>query len=589
MNVTIPTIRIFHGLRSYGKVVYVFSVLPVFGVLIISSKLLGLTSINRGLFPQTEWSEFFLNAKSWISAGTEVMLTWNLLGVAIMQVTSHNRSSRKLWRDVAAIILLTLVVLILAAFLGNLCHQLISIKGYSYVPSSFERVSTYSFLQPTGGLHVYSYGMPVRHLSHASLMAGERVGKPEALHESGYQVLRLATELVPATLAILDGNYLSPFWAVLFYFTLILFGIAQQLAIWHCVITGIMAINAPVLKSWETTITFFTCAAGFILGLPMTTELGIFVVYFLDYCLGGGWWVVLLTLMEICAILMIRGRPYSGENISIALFGKSSNCSSLWAVPLLTFTWNVILPVALLVMSITIFKNGGYRDLWIWKCGKGDYWPLWTREVGVFVQMIPLLCIPVIGLVQCYRYLSKGPADIFDRLANLYRPATNIRGIGEEDSHIIASNLSPIDSGVNNTTELPVAEDPPPKYTPPPSYSTATGIRIAKLLRQSFRRSVRRIQTVLGPEVLQPPRPPPPDYDSVLVEINGSRSNARNGNSVSSPPPSSETNTLTAADHNIQSFAFEVLDFLCHTLMTMIYYGDDVAKLDQKRQSLLQK
>ena len=128
-----------------------------------------------------------------------------------------------------------------------------------------------------------SNSIPLRHMSHASLVAGDRVSKPGAAHESGYQVIRLATELIPATLAILDGNYLSPFWAVLFYFTLILFGIAQQLAIWHCVITGIMAINAPTLKSWETTITFFTCAAGFILGLPMTTEVR--VSYICTYCI----------------------------------------------------------------------------------------------------------------------------------------------------------------------------------------------------------------------------------------------------------------------------------------------------------------
>lgn len=35
-------------------------------------------------------------------------------------------------------------------------------------------------------------------------------------------------------------------------------------------------------------------------------------------------------------------------------------------------------------------------------------------------------------------------------------------------------------------------DDAPPKYTPPPSYTTATGARIAKLLRNSIRRSVRR-------------------------------------------------------------------------------------------------
>lgn len=81
------------------------------------------------------------------------------------------------------------------------------------------------------------------------------------------------------------------------------------------------------------------------------------------------------------------------------------------------------------------------------------------------------------------------------------------------------------------TTEIPF-EDPPPKYTPPPSYTTATGARIAKMLRQSFRRSVRRLANVLGegsaprqrPALQQQssPAPPPPDYATVLVEMNQS-------------------------------------------------------------------
>lgn len=71
---------------------------------------------------------------------------------------------------------------------------------------------------------------PERFMNHASFLAGQRVVRPGAdlSAESGYQVLRLATELVPATLAILGSEQVSPFWAVLFYFILILFGIAQQ-------------------------------------------------------------------------------------------------------------------------------------------------------------------------------------------------------------------------------------------------------------------------------------------------------------------------------------------------------------------------
>lgn len=70
------------------------------------------------------------------------------------------------------------------------------------------------------------------------------------------------------------------------------------------------------------------------------------------------------------------------------------------------------------------------------------------------------------------------------------------------------------------------AEDPPPKYTPPPSYTTATGARLAKFLRQSIRRSVRRLANVLGEgsssrsRVQTQSQPPPPDYNAVLVEMN---------------------------------------------------------------------
>lgn len=92
-------------------------------------------------------------------------------------------------------------------------------------------------------------------------------------------------------------------------------------------------------------------------------QLGVFVVYFVDFCLGGGWWVVGVTVVQVCAVLMLRGRPYTGEHIAQALFGSKTSCLTYWAIPLLTFTWNVIMPVALVAISISIFRAGGYRDM----------------------------------------------------------------------------------------------------------------------------------------------------------------------------------------------------------------------------------
>ena len=92
--------------------------------------------------------------------------------------------------------------------------------------------------------------------------------------ESGYQVHRLATELVPAYFSLLGPRHISPFWCVLFYLSLIMLGIAQTLATFHTLIQGLIAIKPAGLKAWEGSITFAVCSLGFILGLPAATEVG---------------------------------------------------------------------------------------------------------------------------------------------------------------------------------------------------------------------------------------------------------------------------------------------------------------------------
>lgn len=520
------------GLRSYGKVVYVFTLVPVFGTLILCAKLLGLTppgSIHQ-LFPATVWSEFFINGKSWVAASNEVFLTWGLLGAAAMQIAAHNKHKHLLQRDTSLVVLLTFVVLLLAAFLANTCVQILRHHGYVYTTSSFERISGYTFMRLASQPAPSGYSStPERFMSHASFLLGQRVIRPGAdtSAESGYQVLRLATELVPSTLALLGTEQVSPFWAVLFYFILILFGIAQQLAIWHCVITGIMAINTKMMKLWETTITFFSCACAYILGLPMATELGIYVVYYLDYTVGGAWWIISLYLIQIVAVFGVRGRPHTGETVVAELFPPTGRCLRYWAGPLLSFTWNVVLPVILLVLSIIIYQSGDFRELYSYRRTSRDYWAVWARQLGAAIQLTPVLVIAAVAAIQTCRYLNREePPDIFDRIQLLCRPPMEPEDPRDAQTQIGSDTSTSLHgNGIlpTATTEIPF-EDPPPKYTPPPSYTTATGARIAKMLRQSFRRSVRRIANVLGessaPRQRPALQPPPPDYATVLVEMN---------------------------------------------------------------------
>ena len=130
----------FSGVRSYGKVVYVFTPLPIICFIIFATKVLGLfsqASFQRWLAAQ-DWSLFIYNAKSWVCAAKECFFTWTFFGGTLIQLASHNKFRHNLRRDSTIIILITLLFLTVSGILGVAIHaRLVDSGQYSYVPSSF--------------------------------------------------------------------------------------------------------------------------------------------------------------------------------------------------------------------------------------------------------------------------------------------------------------------------------------------------------------------------------------------------------------------------------------------------------------------
>lgn len=75
------------------------------------------------------------------------------------------------------------------------------------------------------------------------------------------------------------------------------------------------------------------------------------------------WEANILFLSQIFALLFVRGKPYSGQDIVSELLGRDGGCGWLWLGPLTSFSWNIIVPVGLLVLSISSFKSGHYREV----------------------------------------------------------------------------------------------------------------------------------------------------------------------------------------------------------------------------------
>ncbi|KAM3964978.1 LOW QUALITY PROTEIN: sodium-dependent transporter bedraggled [Aphomia sociella] len=515
------------GLRSYGKAVYMLIFLPICGTLVLCTKLLTLMPSDSvtNIFLNTEWSEFFINSNSWAAAAQEIFLTWGLLGPCIMQLTSHKNAKKKtnvvLQKESACIIAFTFAVLLLGSFLANVCVQILKNNGYVYVPGSFETVKSSQFLWPTSEpMPGNIASTPTRYMSHYGSLVGVTVWRSgnTAKSFSGWQPLQLATQIVPATLAVLPANILSPAWAVIFYFILIMFGIAQQLAIWHCVITGIMAINAEALRVWETTITFLSCVFGLAVGYLLSTDAGIRVVQFTDVSWVGAWWQCALQATLAVAVFAVRGRPYSPDALALALFRPRRRFSAALAA-LLGFAWTVVLPVVLCAICVMDFRIGQQRQFYSWR-KPGGYWPIWTRQVAVIMQQGTLLIIPITAFIQTWRYMNKGPPDILDRIQNLYRPRMGLES--EQPPPRGAPRARPPPAPA-----APPAPDPPPKYTPPP-YSTATGARLLNTIRRSFRR-LRRITSA------QPEQSPADEISQMPITL--SETVDRDRIEIESQPP----------------------------------------------------
>ncbi|XP_030375194.1 uncharacterized protein LOC115624594 isoform X2 [Scaptodrosophila lebanonensis] len=512
------------GLKSLGKWTYLINTLPLLALIVVTAKFVYVVDPSKlqNIFSATDFDDFLINSKTWTAATQETFLTWGLLGASVIAITSRshmaaNKSSLR--RDAILLVLVTMLALSLTALLALCCAQILRQHNYVYVPGSFETpdssTSIYS-LKAHPNPEIISH--PPALVPHYSSFIGETYRRPTAvLHrESGFQALRFITELFPAVLS-LSSDAISWVWAAVAFGLFALFGLAQLCVMWKPISSALGNSTSSVLLS---------CVTGLLLSIPFATEMGISILYYVDYLLGGSWFIPIIWTAQIFGVFLIRGRPYNGDD----LVNDLRMCGSMSAF--LALSWNVLLPIGLVTLSVIDYKASLSNQFYYWR-GK-SYFSYLMRKMGSLIQIGLLLVIPVTAIVQIYRYLTRGPPDILERIQLLYRPP-------EDSGETRRSSARQRDSRIHrngaaleqNSGERDAQHDAPPKYTPPPSYTTATGARLAKMLRQSIRRSVRRVlgdstsrtRPILSIDA-ESPTPAatnaPPDYLTILTNPSGS-------------------------------------------------------------------
>ncbi|CAG0879028.1 unnamed protein product [Darwinula stevensoni] len=488
------------GLEAYGKLVYFFTIVPITGLILVCGQIIRLAhSEVHLLLAHSSFFELLSDTQQWLVVAREVFFIWIMQGAAVFQLSSHNPRRRNISRDFQLLSVLVVALYLLMGFAGAACLSIIRQHGFSYIPSSFESGHAFQFLetsQEPGGI---KQGPIEGRQMIDTLLVG--YSRKNAIIRgdtySGYVPLRLATEVFPAVTVLLGPDGFSPFWTMLFYLSMSLCGLAHVMGIWRSVIEGILWLSPARFLAWDTTITFFTSLAAFLITLSFTTQAGIHLFYWWDSCMGSGWWEMCLYLGVIIALLWFRRKPFSAWDIASLLTRKSPCSTQRFLRAVFSFLWILPLPAFLLVVAVGSLRTGSFRELLHWS-GNTLYegWPPWARQLGGWFQVIPLLLIPTVAIYQVLRHICDPsiPAPFSSPWKKLCRPEVDPELV--EDPRTDPEMGPSSGPGGVNEVRLELSQfqhqeghdergDPPPKYSPPPSYSFATGAMLAEAVRIS--------------------------------------------------------------------------------------------------------
>ncbi|XP_065529611.1 sodium- and chloride-dependent glycine transporter 1 isoform X2 [Lathamus discolor] len=369
------------GVKSSGKVVYFTATFPyvVLTILFVRGITLegALTGIMYYLTPQ--WDKI-LDAKVWGDAASQIFYSLGCAWGGLITMASYNKFHNNCYRDSIIISITNCATSVYAGFV------IFSILGFM-----------------------------ANHL-------GVDVSKV-ADHGPG-----LAFVAYPEALTLLP---ISPLWSILFFFMLILLGLGTQVGhvgasvlgqgggmvghggdvlpllphVQFCLLeTLVTAIVDEVGNEWiirrKTFVTLGVAVAGFLLGVPLTTQAGIYWLLLMDNYAASFSLVVISCIMCV-AIMYIYGHRNYFKDIEMMLG---------FPPPLFfQICWRFISPA--IIFFILVFTVIQYRPI-----SYNDYvYPTWAISIGFLMALSSVICIPIYAI---YKVCCSEGDTLLERLKN---------------------------------------------------------------------------------------------------------------------------------------------------------------------------
>ncbi|XP_077553650.1 sodium- and chloride-dependent glycine transporter 2-like [Haemaphysalis longicornis] len=350
------------GIHSSGKVAIVTSLIPcvILGGFLIRG--VSLTGAGAGLsyYLLPDWKRI-LEYTVWQKATEQVFFSLGVAQGMCTMLGSYNDFPNQLHTDVYIVALVDLSVsfvggLVVFSVLGNMAHNL-QVDVPDVVSSGF-------------GLAFITYPQAVSHLTY-----------PNA-------------------------------WAVAFFAMLFCLAIGSQMAYVETLLTS-MKDEFPYLQQRPTMLAAIGCLAGFLFGIPYTTQGGLYILNAFDSEIGGKLlrWIAVLEMAYLAA-------GYGIERFSL-------DAEFMMGVPTgwpAKICWKYVCTIGLTVICVASVIQTEPLTL-------GDYkYPQWVEFTGVALVYIPVLVMVAGGIkhfvncnMNCSEAVKPSPEWGPKELPNLIR------------------------------------------------------------------------------------------------------------------------------------------------------------------------
>ncbi|KAM5138262.1 sodium- and chloride-dependent glycine transporter 2 [Mantella aurantiaca] len=196
---------------------------------------------------------------------------------------------------------------------------------------------------------------------------------------------------------------LSPFWAIIFFLMLLTLGLDTMFATIETIVTSVSDEFPKYLRTHKPLFTLVCCLAFFIMGFPMITQGGIYMLQLVD-TYAASYSLVIIAIFELVGISYIYGLQRFCEDIEM-MIGFQPN--RFWKV-----CWAFVTPTILTFILCFSFYQ------WEPMTYGSYHYPGWSMVLGWLMLACSVIWIPVMFVIKMYL----APGNFIERLKLVCSP-----------------------------------------------------------------------------------------------------------------------------------------------------------------------